>query len=114
MPDRGIYNQLMAALADTGARKASKFISATEVVSISRRRYKRTGKFDAHTYILTIGRPNYAQRRLVAAFKRAGEPFPVRKIQLAYGRQDISVAKRRPGPHPRRTYRRIIEPMRPE
>lgn len=32
--------------------------------------------------VLTIGRPNFAQRRAVKQMQRAGEPFPVRRAQL--------------------------------
>lgn len=34
--------------------------------------------------VLTHGRPNYAQRQFIRRCQRAGEPFPVRKVQLRF------------------------------
>lgn len=32
--------------------------------------------------IVTVGKPNYRQRKFIAACKKAGEPFPIKKPQL--------------------------------
>lgn len=32
--------------------------------------------------VVTVGKPNYRQRKFIAACKKAGEPFPVKKPQL--------------------------------
>jgi len=34
--------------------------------------------------VLTIGRPNYAEREFIKLCKKAGEPFPVKKMQLKF------------------------------
>jgi hypothetical protein len=32
--------------------------------------------------VVTIGKPNYAERKFIELAKKAGEPFPIKKIQL--------------------------------
>jgi len=32
--------------------------------------------------VVTVGKPNYMERLFIKACKSAGEPFPVRKVQL--------------------------------
>lgn len=63
------------------ARSAVKYISDKEVVKATR--ISKPDKRDVQTHILlTIGRPNYAERKFVKLCKKAGEPFPVKKVQL--------------------------------
>jgi hypothetical protein len=68
-----------------GARfyKATKFLSERLVVKATRRRYGgkivKNGSVDI---VLTIGRPNYEEREFVKKCKKAGEPLPVKKVQL--------------------------------
>jgi hypothetical protein len=38
----------------------------------------------SHSLVLTYGKPNYAERKFIALCKKAGEPLPVRKIQLKW------------------------------
>lgn len=33
---------------------------------------------------LTIGKPNYAEREFIKDCKKAGEPFPVERVQLMH------------------------------
>lgn len=63
------------------ARSAVKYVSEKEVVKATRR--GRPSKRAYQTQILlTIGRPNYAERKFIKLCKKAGEPFPVKKVQL--------------------------------
>lgn len=77
--------QAVEALLTTGAFKATKYVSAKHVVRATRRRYRgrivERGKIEI---ILTAGSPNYAEREFIKRCKRAGEPLPVRKVQLKY------------------------------
>lgn len=41
----------------------------------------------AHSVRVTMGSPNYAEREFIKAVKKAGEPFPVKKIQLKFARE---------------------------
>ena len=34
--------------------------------------------------VLTVGRPNYSERKFIALCKKAGEKFPIKKIQLKW------------------------------
>lgn len=68
------------------AHKATKYISEKLVVNATRRLYN--GKINKREkvvdIILKIGRPNYQEREFIKQCKKAGEPFPVKKIQLKF------------------------------
>lgn len=36
----------------------------------------------AEHFILSMGRPNYAEKKFIKDCQKAGEPFPVRRVQL--------------------------------
>jgi len=36
------------------------------------------------TVILTVGKPNYAEREFIAVCKKAGEKFPLKKVVLKF------------------------------
>jgi hypothetical protein len=61
--------------------RATKFLSPDRVVKVT-----RPHKFDrrarGETVVVTVGRPNFAERIFVKRCLKAGEPFPVRKIQV--------------------------------
>lgn len=76
---------LISTLLSSGARQALKVISPTEVLQATRLSYR--GRFlprNGVHVVLTAGRPNYLARRFIKACKKAGEPFPVKKIQLRF------------------------------
>ena len=78
-----VFHQLVDALLTTGAYKATKYLTAKEVAKATRTRYK--GKFHDSgrlEILFTMGRPNYEEREFIKKCKKAGEPFPVKKIQL--------------------------------
>ena len=60
------------------AKRATKFISPTQIVRATRR-HPKTSEF-----VLKIGSPNYLERDFIKACKKAGEPFPVRNIQIKF------------------------------
>ena len=63
------------------ARSAVKYVSEKEVVKATRRG-KPTKRAFQTQILLTIGRPNYAERKFVKLCQKSGEPFPVKKVQL--------------------------------
>lgn len=68
-------------LTTTTAKSATMILSPREVIRVTRqgpilRRARRT------TFLVTIGEPNHDAAEFIARCKRAGEPFPVRKIRL--------------------------------
>jgi hypothetical protein len=86
-----VYGQLAEILlSDKTIRRATKYLSPKLVVKLTARTYKyrngkRGTKQDAHEdFVLTVGKPNYAERQFVKKLVAAGEPFPVKKIQLKF------------------------------
>lgn len=62
-------------------RKATVYLSDKLTVKITRQhKYKKRDR--SHTLVLTYGQPNYLEREFIKQCKKAGEPFPVKKVQL--------------------------------
>ena len=79
--------QVVSALLSTGARRAVKYLSETETVVAARpmyqgRRPRKNGR--STTVVVTFGKPNYEARAFIKRAKKAGEPFPIRKVQLKF------------------------------
>ena len=69
----------------TGGKKATKYFSEREVLKGTRITYKRAkGKQSRTELLFTIGIPNYAERQFIKKCKKAGEPFPVKKLQIKW------------------------------
>ena len=85
IPSR-VLNTLVWPLLVQDARKATKYLSPSCVVKATRRLFDgRIDRRDKRVEILlTIGAPNYAERRAIKQLVKAGEPFPVRKTQLRF------------------------------
>ena len=74
---------MIAAFIDRNVRTATKYVSPGYTMRLSLvRPPDRRAK--SRTFSLTLGTPNYAGREFVKACKRAGEPFPVEKVQLKF------------------------------
>lgn len=73
----------IAALQQSNAHTATVFLSDRRTVTATRLRYR--GRPDRHTFEarLTIGRPNYRGRQFIRLAQRAGERFPIRRVQLS-------------------------------
>lgn len=82
------YNEVIEAILSTGALKATKYISPKEIVRAVRKSYRFNGRKvikGANMEItLTIGKPNYVEREFIKACQKAGEPFPIKKVQLKF------------------------------
>jgi hypothetical protein len=78
-------SQCIEALIRTGSWKATKYLSDKQVVHATQKRDHR-GKVpkpdSAEHIIVSLGRPNFADREFIKKCKRAGEPFPVKRVQL--------------------------------
>ena len=64
-------------------KQASVFLSPDTCIKATRI-YKYDGRKGNEDIRLTIGKPNYLARRFVKACQKAGEPFPIRKVQLKW------------------------------
>ena len=70
-----------------GARRATKYLSPKWIVRATAPNFKRSNDVRHGQMVLTIGRPAYAERQFIKAAKKAGEPFPVKKVQLKMPRK---------------------------
>lgn len=59
-----------------GAWKATKYLTQRSIVRATRVRKNRT------TIVLSFGRPNYQEAEFIKKARKAGEAFPIRKVQL--------------------------------
>jgi hypothetical protein len=71
-----------------GVRQATAYLSEHEVIRATRRQYgkEKWRKNEPIEMLLTIGRPNYRERLFIKSCKKAGEPFPVKNIQIKFPR----------------------------
>lgn len=72
----------IAALAPE-VKKATLYIGEKQVVSVCRR-FKFSRRNTREDFVLKVGAPNFEQREFIKRCKRAGEPLPVRKVQLKF------------------------------
>ncbi len=81
--DRVIDALLTQYAGKSPARRATLYVDHDYVISacLQQRPHKRALR---HTIVLKIGRPNFREREFIRACKKAGEPFPVKKIQLKF------------------------------
>lgn len=78
--------KVLEALIENKAHKATAYLSEKFIVNMT---LKLTdGKLPRSNQnievVLVVGRPNYEQRKFIKLCKKAGEPFPVKKIQLKF------------------------------
>ena len=66
-----------------GAKQATKYLSPKLTIKATRQGKMRKGERQM-TIVVTIGRPNYAEREFIRQAIKAGEPFPIRKSLLKY------------------------------
>lgn len=68
------------------AQKATKYLAPNSIVRCTRVSYgkKKPRKDQNVELVLTIGRPNYLEQEFIKKCKKAGEPFPVKKVQIKF------------------------------
>lgn len=68
----------------TGAHTATKFVKPNLVVKATRVLYsgKLVPKNQMQRIAITIGRPNVKQKQFAQMCVKAGEPFPVKNVQI--------------------------------
>jgi hypothetical protein len=77
------FAYLAGLIIDSGAKKATQYISPTEVAKATRRGKARKSDRTVEM-VFTIGKPNFEEREFIKKCKKAGEPFPVKKIQVKF------------------------------
>ena len=83
---KNAVSQVVDILISTEAKSAVKYLNDKLTIKASRKLFR--GKIDKRNTIiqivLTIGKPNYEAREFIKKCKKAGEPFPVKKVQLKF------------------------------
>ena len=81
-PEQHVAN-VVRSLLRTGAFRATKFLNESATIRATQLGRPRKNA-RARSVLVTFGSPNYAERRFIRRCKAAGEPFPVKKIQLKF------------------------------
>lgn len=78
------YNDVFKAILAVNVIQATKYISPKLILRLTKTRVgKKMPHFnDNISCTLTIGRPNFLEREFIKLCKEAGEPFPVKRVQL--------------------------------
>jgi hypothetical protein len=78
-------NSVVSQLLKNECKRTTKFLSPNLVVAAQRIAYKnkidKRGNIDIR---LKIGKPNYLERVFIKQCKKAGEPFPIKNVQLKF------------------------------
>lgn len=78
---RNVTNEM---LYDVGvARSVVKYVDPKTVVKVTRR-HRPDRRNRSESFVLTIGAPNYAERKFVKLCVKAGVRFPVSKMQYKF------------------------------
>lgn len=64
-------------------RRATAFISPTLTIKATAQR-RPDGRGRSATALVTIGAPNFAERRFIRVCQKAGEQFPLKRIQWKF------------------------------
>lgn len=75
--------KVVTAVWANSVRSAVKYLAEDLVVKATAKG-KPDGRYRSRSFVVTIGKPNYRERQFVKACRKAGEPFPVRKLQLRF------------------------------
>lgn len=81
--DKAVSDTVFSVLSAHDVRQATFFWSPTEIIRVTRI-WRTTRRAEQESFVLTIGRPNFAERLAVKALRKAKEPFPVKKVQLKF------------------------------
>lgn len=73
--------QTASAILDGDARRATKYIAPNLVVKATRR-HRPNRRARTVEMVVTVGRPNYAEREFIKQAAKAGEPFPIKRMLL--------------------------------
>lgn len=80
--NRKLFGQLAELIIEGGAKRATKYLSDKLTVKATLQGKPR--KNERKTVLFTVGQPNYLERKFIKKCKAAREPFPVRKVQIAW------------------------------
>jgi len=77
---------VLETILEISAKRVTKYLRPDFVISAHRKSFR--GKIDDRDKIaeivVKIGNPNYAEREFIKLAKKAGEPFPIKKLQFKF------------------------------
>lgn len=83
IPEAKIGETISSVLAIPNVRRATAYLSDKFTIKATAQR--KIGKADKSTTILvTVGAPNFVERRFIRLCKKAGVCFPLRQVQLQF------------------------------
>lgn len=83
MVTRKAIVQIVEVILESGAKQATKYFS--DQLTLRGTFVGKRRKRDRQSVIvLSIGKPNYAERIFIKKCKLAGEPFPIKKLQIKF------------------------------
>lgn len=85
-----IFGTLIGSVMEGGYWRATKYFSEKLIIRATRRRND-----DVVSILLSICPPNIKERKFIKLCKKAGEPFPIKKIQLQAIPQPRKLAKKK-------------------
>ncbi len=77
----GLPGMLGLLLANPDCRRVTKYLGPNQTLKATYHG-KRDRRNRSHHIVVTIGTPNYRERKFIAACKKAGEPFPIKKTHV--------------------------------
>lgn len=80
---KNVYQEVVEAIVLVSALKvktATAYLSPKETVKATLRQKTRSQT----EVLLTIGRPNYREQRFIKLCQKAGETFPIKRLQLRF------------------------------
>lgn len=78
--------KLVYACSQPGVRQATYYRTPNAITRCTRQ-FPIDRRCSRETFLVSIGKPNYYERRFIKACLKAGEPFPVKKVQLKFYRK---------------------------
>jgi hypothetical protein len=83
-----VFSELAECILVGGAYKATKYLGEKLTIKATRKRYGgKHSRGRAADIVFTVGKPNYEEREFIKLCKKAGESFPVKKIQLKFPKE---------------------------
>jgi len=79
---KAVTNVLAAVISNPGVRTATKFLRADYTVRATRQQ-KADRRHKRNTYLVTIGRPNYAERGIAKYLVEGEMEFPMRRVMTS-------------------------------
>lgn len=91
-----MYEEVINSLLNSKAFKATKYVTPNKIIRVVRTRYGSKFLKGNIEMTVTIGRPNFLERKFVKLCVESGEGFPVKKVQLKFPpKAVIKISKKR-------------------